>query len=587
LGTFTLLVALLSGLLALMPGAAHPAAASTTGGAALSTSAAAVPAAPDATTAGSSVAVSPVSGGAASRNRMAIGVSMLPYNDLSVLDSFTASLGGSSHRPAIWSVWSDWLGPNRSFPYELMQGLRDRGVTPMVFWQPDNPTNLNSAGVTYKKIIDGDFDTYIRRWATDAKAWGYPLVLRFAHEADGNWFPWSVGRFGSTPAQFIGAWRHIFNIFRGPSGVGAVNVRFLWSPWSTDKKAAALYPGSHYVDYVGFTGLNWSNEQHPWSSMVNLYREPIKQLGNIAPHKQVIVAEAGSVDKVVHGDSLKPSWIESGYPAVFAAFPRLVAIVYFNVQVPHQADWRLTTPRHALEAYRAISSDSRFHGDLTWDVALPPFVHKPTSSLASTGKAKSPKVNISWVAPQSARGIAYYKLDLRTDDHWKTVADHLAPTTVKAVKVAYGHEYQVRMKATDVRGRTSRVVNTVPFSVTLTDQDAPAIQYSSGFTTAPLAHSSGGTVAWSAHKGSRATITFTGRSFALVSTRGPDRGKAKITIDGKTAGGIKLHAAHVKVGQVVYSANLAEGHHTVTVKVAKNGSAGVQRVDIDAFLVMP
>jgi hypothetical protein len=153
--------------------------------------------------------------------------------------------------------------------------------------------------------------------------------------------------------------------------------------------------------------------------------------------------------------------------------------------------------------------------------------------------------------------------------------------------VAYGHNYAVRMQCTDVRGHVSHLVGSQPFSVALTDQTASTVRYSGGFTEAPLANSSGGTVSWSAHKGSKAIFTFTGSSVAFVSTRGPDRGKAKIAIDGNKVGAVKLNSAHLKAGMVVFSTNVREGHHSITVKVAKNGSAGVGRVDVDAFLVMP
>jgi hypothetical protein len=82
-------------------------------------------------------------------------------------------------------------------------------------------------------------------------------------------------------------------------------------------------------------------------------------------------------------------------------------------------------------------------------------------------------------------------------------------------------------------------------------------------------------------------FTFTGRSIAFVSSRGRDRGKAKISIDGNGMGAVKLDSSKFKAGQIVFAAALSPGQHTISVKVAKDGSAGVKRVDIDAFLVMP
>ena len=156
--------------------------------------------------------------------------------------------------------------------------------------------------ITYAKIIAGDFDTYIHRWARAAAAYGKPLILRFAHEMDGSWFPWSIGRFdGDSRKQFVNAWRHIWNIFKGPKGEGATNVRFLWSPFTPGRRMAGahkgIYPGDRYVDYVGFTGMNWNDGQRPWTSMVDLYRKPVANLRFIS-HRPIIVAETGTVNKV-------------------------------------------------------------------------------------------------------------------------------------------------------------------------------------------------------------------------------------------------------------------------------------------------
>jgi len=46
--------------------------------------------------------------------KIAMGVSMLPYDDLAVPDKFTTSVGG--HTPAIWSIWSSWGDDTAIFP---------------------------------------------------------------------------------------------------------------------------------------------------------------------------------------------------------------------------------------------------------------------------------------------------------------------------------------------------------------------------------------------------------------------------------------------------------------------------------------
>ena len=46
--------------------------------------------------------------------------------------------------------------------------------------------------------------------------------LRYAHEMNGTWYPWS-----HDPIGYRRAWRHVVRVFRA---AGAANVRFVWSP---------------------------------------------------------------------------------------------------------------------------------------------------------------------------------------------------------------------------------------------------------------------------------------------------------------------------------------------------------------------
>ena len=68
----------------------------------------------------------------------------------------------------------------------------------------------------------------------DQSAWGKPLVLRFAHEMNGDWYPWSEGVNGNAAGQYVPAYRRVVSLFRS---VGATNVTWVWSP-------NVAYPGS-------------------------------------------------------------------------------------------------------------------------------------------------------------------------------------------------------------------------------------------------------------------------------------------------------------------------------------------------------
>lgn len=308
--------------------------------------------------------IGPDSTGAATIRKVALGVSVKNDRSLMALDNFTMSVGRS---PALWSIWSDWGGTDRAFPgTAFLDALRTRGVVPMIVWQPADPAHYDSPSYRYDRIIAGYFDTYIRNWAQAAKAWGGRVILRFAHEMNGYWFPWGTeGRFDNTPPKFIKAWRHIWTIIRGPApgGVGASNVKFLWSPGSPCQRCqpySLLYPGDKFVDYVGFTAFNWGSPQ-PWIPMAKKFTHPMTELAKVSS-KPVIAAETGS--SRLGGD--KPAWIRIGYPAVYTKFPKIKAIVYFDLDLRAvgQPNWLLTSPMAALTEYRAVVAKPKFQGKI-------------------------------------------------------------------------------------------------------------------------------------------------------------------------------------------------------------------------------
>jgi beta-mannanase len=258
-------------------------------------------------------------------------------------------------------VWSDWGGGNSAFPSTLAAGIRDRGSVPMINWQPVLTADRNSRLYSFQNIANGLHDQYIRDWATAARDHGRRIFLRFAHEMDGYWFPWSANRFGNTPSAFIAAWQHIWRIFKDPVvGVGARNVKFIWSPNNPCGSCvpySQLYPGKGYVDFVGFTSFNWGMPYY-WRSMTTTLLTGMRALKAVTK-KPVIITEMGT--SADGGD--KAAWIRDGYPASYAKWPRIKAIVYFHVDsktLAGQEDWRLTTPPGAMDAYRELLTRFEF-----------------------------------------------------------------------------------------------------------------------------------------------------------------------------------------------------------------------------------
>jgi hypothetical protein len=312
---------------------------------------------------------------AAGTRKVALGVTMRNSASLDTYDGFTASAGRA---PAIWMLYRSWLGSgNTGFPNTaFLNHMSDRGTVPMITWQPWDPAVWNEPRITYDKILAGRFDAYIRSFARSARDYGRPVILRFAHEMDGAWFPWGVHRFSNTPAKFRRMWRYVWNKFQAND---ATNVRFLWSPNTPGSvDLGPIYPGDRYVDYAGFSSFNWgypSNRYERrvrpgsrWKTMLEVVGPATRALMEISS-RPIIVAETASSSNAPRGTS-KAAWIRDGYPAVFRTYKRIKAIVYFNIDMrpppDRHEDWRLTSPGGApLDAYRSLLTQTRFKGRIS------------------------------------------------------------------------------------------------------------------------------------------------------------------------------------------------------------------------------
>jgi hypothetical protein len=305
---------------------------------------------------------------------VALGVSMdWPGRNLGKLDAFRDSIGGP--KVATWTIWSQWgWAETAPFPMAAAEGARDRGSVPFIWWEPLDPHDPTST--TYSRlrnVTEGLHDRYIRQFATDAKRFGGRVLLRFAPQANSDYLPWAWDYSqddDNTIDTFKAAWRHVWRIFRD---VGARNVKFVWTVATQTCKADCLtspmgYPGDSYVDYMGFTWENWGDApagsdvpSQPWVSMRDGFKPVVKRLAGISGKPIMAAAVASGPDG---GD--KAAWIREGYRAVYAELPRIVAIMYLNIDLsPHpnrDRDWSLSGP--SLAAYAEIAALPQFKGSI-------------------------------------------------------------------------------------------------------------------------------------------------------------------------------------------------------------------------------
>ena len=226
------------------------------------------------------------------------------------------------------------------------------GRIPMITWQP--------TGTTLDAINTGTYDDRIRTRALAVASFRTPIFLRWAHEMNGNWYPWD-GYHNNTPglydgpAKYVAAWRHIHDLF---VAAGATNAVWSWCPnrasFPTDAWNAYqnYYPGDSYVDWVCIDGYN--RIQTDWRTFNTIFT-PIYT--TYATTKPIMIGETASVEGLTPGQ--KATWITDTQSAIKQSFPAIAAFLWFDSQA-NGNDWRIDSSATSLQAFQALALDPYF-----------------------------------------------------------------------------------------------------------------------------------------------------------------------------------------------------------------------------------
>ncbi|MFE2063096.1 glycoside hydrolase family 26 protein [Streptomyces sp. NPDC059467] len=220
----------------------------------------------------------------------------------------------------------------------------EQGAVPLLTWEPWAGAGAGTRQPRYAlaQIAEGGFDAYVTHFAEAVRAQGRPVVIRFAHEMNGTWFPWSEQRNGNHRGDYVKAWRHVHDLFRQAR---ADNVVWLWSPNVVRDAPAVplreLYPGDAYVDLVGMTGY-----QDDESTAGAVFDATLARLRGLTG-RPVVIAETGA-----RPGRKKAAWIAAFF-RWFAAHREVIGFVWFErsrAEGGHQ-DWRFTQTPGTARAF--------------------------------------------------------------------------------------------------------------------------------------------------------------------------------------------------------------------------------------------
>jgi hypothetical protein len=221
---------------------------------------------------------------------------------------------------------------------------------------------------------------------------------------------------------------------------------------------------------------------------------------------------------------------------------------------------------------------------LTVTDALPPLIKAPVYRLTYPVKLGSTiPVRMLWSADDPS-GIASYGLQRQVNDGgWEDVALPAAMSTSVIEPLTLGTTYGYATRATDGVGNLSEWVPGGRAAVLLTEQASSSVVYSGTWKSAANQNASGGSLKYATRNGASVTHRFTGTGVAWVAYRGPNRGSARVYVDGVLKKTISLYASTYSAKQVAFAFNWGTtGVHKI--KIVVLGTAGHPRVDVDAFL---
>jgi hypothetical protein len=225
------------------------------------------------------------------------------------------------HRVQIVNIYMSW---NEPLPVSSIAAITAQGAIPELTWEQwPGGGGVDQPNYSDATIASGASDSYVSSVAAAARAWGQPILLRYAHEMNGNWYPWSASVNGNTPASYVAAWRHVHDIF---TAAGASNVLWVWAPNAGGPTPVnQVYPGDAYVDIIGMDGYNRGNGTTGYQAPSSVFSSLFSTVRALAPSKPVLITETGTSEQAGN----KAAWLEQLFTYVHAQ-AGLIGVVYFD-----------------------------------------------------------------------------------------------------------------------------------------------------------------------------------------------------------------------------------------------------------------
>ena len=168
---------------------------------------------------------------------------------------------------------------------------------------------------------------------------------------NGNWYPWSLG---STPDEYILAWRYVYTIFLN-KGLDPTRLQWIWCVNNEDfgnYTAENYWVGDNYVDWIGIDGYNFGIYRgHPWAWPTQVFDNMIGRLRKLSSTKPIGITEYGTSSmhaKNISDVQSKTEWLNQFCDYINNNQIKMAS--YFNKE--KEVDWAVF---------------GGMHGDVVWN----------------------------------------------------------------------------------------------------------------------------------------------------------------------------------------------------------------------------
>ncbi|MCI5605226.1 MAG: glycoside hydrolase family 26 protein [Clostridia bacterium] len=233
------------------------------------------------------------------------------------------------------------------FPLEGMKKAYDDGKVVELTLQTATIMNADLDGYSpVFDILDGLWDSKIRKFAQQAKEFDHPFLFRLNNEMNSDWTSYCSSTMMNDPELYVTIWRRFYDIFHEEGVDNAIwvfNPNNITFPPCGYNDPMAYYPGNGYVHVFGVTGYNTGTyyekqNAEKWREFEELYDECDKLfLENYGKFPWIITEFASSS---IGGD--KVQWIKNMFE-VLPKYKNIKMAFWFN-----SADWDPAYPKETV-----------------------------------------------------------------------------------------------------------------------------------------------------------------------------------------------------------------------------------------------